>query len=146
MDPVKFVEDSLQDINIRFFKGCLLQILLYPFLNTLSHIWEHCPTETNWLFLLVKLQIYFLQDNELKLGSLIIKESNYELWNIQTLLKVWSVLVTNLTLIFDFIVSRWMSGSYFCRHFTFLFFCIFFFFKDPFGLSLKRVNWQFYIA
>ena len=45
MDQVKFVEDSLQKIEViwsalsrpydfKFFKGCLPQILLGPFLNT----------------------------------------------------------------------------------------------------------------
>ena len=49
MDQVKFVEDSLYKIRkdmvclgrpypFNFFKGCLPQILLGPFLNTLSHI------------------------------------------------------------------------------------------------------------
>ena len=50
MDQVKFVEDSLWRIGrdmvwlsrpypFKFFKGCLLQILLGPFLNTLSHLY-----------------------------------------------------------------------------------------------------------
>ena len=34
MDQIKFVEGTLY----KFFKGCLPQILLGPFLNTLSHI------------------------------------------------------------------------------------------------------------
>ena len=49
MDQVKFVEDSLRKVwsdmvclsrpyNFNFFKGCLPQISLGPFLNTLPHI------------------------------------------------------------------------------------------------------------
>ena len=49
MDQVKYVEDSLLKIwsdmvylsrphHFKFFKGCLLQISLGPFLNILSHI------------------------------------------------------------------------------------------------------------
>ena len=45
MDQVKFVEDSLKKFEgvwsaypFKFFKGCLPQILLGPFLNTLSQI------------------------------------------------------------------------------------------------------------
>ena len=40
MEQVKFVEDSLEGDHTpsNFFKGCLPQILLGPFLNTLSHI------------------------------------------------------------------------------------------------------------
>ena len=48
MDQVKFVEDSLFEEGImvslnrpyhfKFFKGCLPQVLLGPFLNTLTHI------------------------------------------------------------------------------------------------------------
>ena len=49
MDQVKFVKDSFKKIwsdmvclgrpyHFNFFKGCLLQILLGPFLNTLNHI------------------------------------------------------------------------------------------------------------
>ena len=41
MDQVKFVEDSLVEDPFKFFKGCLPQILLGPFLNTLSHITLH---------------------------------------------------------------------------------------------------------
>ena len=37
MDQAKFVEDS-RPYPFKFFKGCLSQILLGPFLNTLSHI------------------------------------------------------------------------------------------------------------
>ena len=37
MDQIKFVDDSLQRIWPQFFKGCLPQILLGPFLNILSH-------------------------------------------------------------------------------------------------------------
>ena len=48
MDQVKFVEDNLYKIwsdmiclgrpyHFKFFKGCLPQILLGPFLNTFSH-------------------------------------------------------------------------------------------------------------
>ena len=38
MDQVKFVEDSLRPCYFKFFKGRLAQILLGPFLNTLTHI------------------------------------------------------------------------------------------------------------
>ena len=42
MDQVKFVEDSIwkvwSDDHFKFFKGCLPQILLGPFLNTLTHL------------------------------------------------------------------------------------------------------------
>ena len=38
MNQVKFVEDSFQKIWREFFKGCLPQILLDPFLNTLSYL------------------------------------------------------------------------------------------------------------
>ena len=65
MDQVKFVEDSLQKISrimvwlsrqnsLRFFKCCLPQILLGPFLNTLSQMF-HCFLQfhpwdrTHWL-------------------------------------------------------------------------------------------------
>ena len=47
MHQVKFVEDSLLKIwsdmvcPLQIFKGCLPQILLGPFLNTLPHIWHH---------------------------------------------------------------------------------------------------------
>ena len=37
MDQVKFVEES-RPYRFKFFKGCLPQIFLGPFLNTLSHI------------------------------------------------------------------------------------------------------------
>ena len=51
MGKIKFVEDSLQKIwsnmvclgrshHFKFFKGCLSHILLGPFLNTLSRIWD----------------------------------------------------------------------------------------------------------
>ena len=50
-DEVKFVEDSLSNIwrnmvclsrpySFKFYKGYLLQILLGPFMNTLSHMWN----------------------------------------------------------------------------------------------------------
>ena len=45
MDQVKFVEDRFKKFEglwsalpLQIFKGCLLQILLGPFLNTLPHI------------------------------------------------------------------------------------------------------------
>ena len=39
MDQVKSVEDSLyRRYHFKFFKGCLPQILLAPFLNTLTQI------------------------------------------------------------------------------------------------------------
>ena len=39
MDQVKFVEDSLTRPDpFEFFKGCLPQILLGPFLNNLLHL------------------------------------------------------------------------------------------------------------
>ena len=43
MDQVKFVEDSLMVClnrlyHFNFFKGCLAQIILGPFLNTLSQV------------------------------------------------------------------------------------------------------------
>ena len=47
MEQVKFVEDSLEDKFevMCFFKGCLPQTLLGPFLNTLTHMTEilHMP-------------------------------------------------------------------------------------------------------
>ena len=42
MDQAKFVEDS-RPYPFKFFKGCLPQILLGPFLNTLSHIDPQLP-------------------------------------------------------------------------------------------------------
>ena len=46
MDQVKFVKDSLLKtwsdmvcLGRLFFKGCLPQVLLGPFLNTLSQMW-----------------------------------------------------------------------------------------------------------
>ena len=44
MDQVKFVEDRdtvclIRPCPFEFFKGCLPQILLRPFLNNLSHIY-----------------------------------------------------------------------------------------------------------
>ena len=66
MDGVKFVEDSLKKVwsdiiclgrpyHFKFFKGCLPQILLDPFLNTLTHLWfqiyitlqDNCPNIPN---------------------------------------------------------------------------------------------------
>ena len=47
MNQVKFVEDSLKKFEgvwFKFFKDCLLQILLGPFLNTLTHL-SKCPTK-----------------------------------------------------------------------------------------------------
>ena len=38
MDQVKFVEDSSRPYHFKFCKACLLQILLGPFLSTLTHI------------------------------------------------------------------------------------------------------------
>ena len=45
MDQIKFVEDSLSDMvclsrpyHFKFFKSCISQILLGPFLNTLTQI------------------------------------------------------------------------------------------------------------
>ena len=38
MNQVKFVADSFQKIWREFFKGCLPQTLLAPFLNTLSYL------------------------------------------------------------------------------------------------------------
>ena len=39
MDQAKFLEESLgRPYHFKFFKGCLPQILLGPFLNTLSHV------------------------------------------------------------------------------------------------------------
>ena len=39
MDQVKFVEDCLKRLyRFKFFKGCLPQILLGPFLNKLTHL------------------------------------------------------------------------------------------------------------
>ena len=39
MDQVIFVEDSLsRPYHFKFFKGCLPQTLLGPFLNTLTHL------------------------------------------------------------------------------------------------------------
>ena len=41
MDQVKFVEDCLcRPYSFKLFEGCLPQILLNRFLNTLSHIWK----------------------------------------------------------------------------------------------------------
>ena len=40
MDQVKFMKDSLQVITFTFFKDCLLQILLGPFLNTLTQLYD----------------------------------------------------------------------------------------------------------
>ena len=43
MDQVKFAEDS-RPYHVKFFKGCLPQILLGPFLNTLPRlILIKCP-------------------------------------------------------------------------------------------------------
>ena len=39
MDQVKLMKDSLQVITFTFFKDCLLQILLGPFLNTLTQLY-----------------------------------------------------------------------------------------------------------
>ena len=63
MDQVNFVEDSLQKFEevwsafsrsypFKFFKGCLPQILLGPFLNTLSHIYilNTILLSQNWPF------------------------------------------------------------------------------------------------
>ena len=62
MDQVKFVEDSLQK-NLRdivclskpypfkFFKGCLPQILLGPFLNTWTHLKLPMYKTPHWRFL-----------------------------------------------------------------------------------------------
>ena len=60
MDQVKFVEDSPWEMwsdmvclgrpyHFRFFKGCLPQIILGPFLNTLTHL-RHCQLSTMKLF------------------------------------------------------------------------------------------------
>ena len=38
MDQVKFMEDLGRPYYFKFFKGCLPQILLGPFLNTLTHM------------------------------------------------------------------------------------------------------------
>ena len=38
MDQVKFVEDISRPYHFKFFKGCHPQILLRPFLNTLTHV------------------------------------------------------------------------------------------------------------
>ena len=60
MDRVKFVEDSLfeegmmvslnRPYHFKFFKGCLPQILLGPFLNTLTHILIKVSVSI-WIFL-----------------------------------------------------------------------------------------------
>ena len=59
MNQVKFVEDSLQKIwsdmvcrpyHFKIFEGCLPQILLGPFLNTLSHIGQIKQAAVVFLF------------------------------------------------------------------------------------------------
>ena len=68
MNQIKFVEDSLYKVwkdkvclsrphHIKFFKGCLSQILLFQFLNTLTH--KHCkqPTSSTAAFSFFKLLV-----------------------------------------------------------------------------------------
>ena len=66
MDQVKFVEDSLQkrwrdmvclsrSYHFKFSKGCLPQILLGPFLNTLSHFFG-----THWTLATLKTAFFFI--------------------------------------------------------------------------------------
>ena len=40
MEQVKFVEDLNRPNYYKFFKGCLLQMLLGPCLNTLPYMWS----------------------------------------------------------------------------------------------------------
>ena len=67
MDQVRFVDDSLEKIwsdrgrpyQFKFFNGCLLQILLGPFLNTLTQILLRVSTRSclNRIFFGVSLWI-----------------------------------------------------------------------------------------
>ena len=74
MDQVKFVEDILYKIwrdmvrlslsrpyHFKFLKGCLPQILLCPFLNTLSHIFDWALYKSEFRFVpqISKLQFWF---------------------------------------------------------------------------------------
>ena len=43
IDQVKLVEDLKQIISLHFFDGCLLHILLGPFLNTLPQMRNNRP-------------------------------------------------------------------------------------------------------
>ena len=64
MDQVKFVEDSLsRPCPFRFFKGCLPQILLGPFLNTLSHMFLRA-LNTSLSILFCNLNYLFTWPNE----------------------------------------------------------------------------------
>ena len=51
MDQVNFVEDYLGSLyHFKYFKGCLPQILLGPFLNTLSYIKLHLTVSLFFFF------------------------------------------------------------------------------------------------
>ena len=60
MDQVKFVEDCLKRLyRFKFFKGCLPQILLGPFLNNLTHLLIFYAAVTTSPGFLIHWRIFF---------------------------------------------------------------------------------------
>ena len=105
MDQVKFVEDSLQKIwddmvclsrpyHLRFFKGCFPQILLDPFVNTLTHIFS--------------VQIGFLLKKSISLPSILFK------LKIMSILQYLTLRVTSrMVKIRKYIHRAWNSVSWY---------------------------------
>ena len=86
MDQVKFVEDSLKKSEVvclgrpyyfKFFIGCLSQILLGPFLNTLSHINQEHQISTNLISFIQSIHMNSRGSSCYKINFVIIKKVTF---------------------------------------------------------------------